>query len=121
MTEGLYRVTEDLPNPSHDKRCKHGIEGVPLIKKGELVRVVTPTATLCDRKHVWCGPGQKVYKELLAVLEPVEPSTYREWAAKNDLFDSEAEQLLAHLVTIGKVSLGLLDEIRKELDEKAAE
>jgi len=35
----IHRITVDVPNPSYDGRCKHGIESVKIFKAGTLVAV----------------------------------------------------------------------------------
>ena len=118
VAPGLYRVTVDVPNPEHDKRCKYGIEGVPVVRAGSLALVHEVSITIGLTSGVWAGPGNAIYEPLAASLVGVGPSNLREYRHLHEAHDSEVVDWLNILVRDGVVTLAQVDAARRKLDDE---
>lgn len=126
--ERTFRLSSDIVNPKHDKRCKHGVRGVKVFKSGAIVRSsaiydwVKPTYT------VKCGEdrfglvsfGEKLYDELANQDPGVDmPTQSLEEAAAQARMDISE---FCRLVVRQLIKEGRLDPAEtKELYEKTDE
>lgn len=103
----FFTLTEDVPNPHHDKRCKYGLRGIKTFKSGTVIHAVD-----YERKFVADGVEkvQKTTEYRSSVSVGFVPADLNEAFAKLDPGDDCGPQTLAEAAAECGVSVACICE-----------
>jgi hypothetical protein len=114
-TTKYYRITKDTPNPLHDKRCKYGIESIPVFKQGEVIVAWSVSDTVCGvhiERHCYQIRGRyldeagKTFKAIPCEL--CEPSDEEIFMANYK--NASGVEFVATMIREGKLKLADVEE-----------
>lgn len=107
VTSRFFTLTEDVPNPHHDKRCKYGLRGVRKFAAGVVIHAVD-----YEQKFVIDGVEkvQKTTEYRSAGSGGFVPADLNEAFAKLDPRDDRGPQTLAEAAEECGVSVGCICE-----------
>jgi len=130
----FIRLTQDIANPTHDRRCKYGLEAVPVFKAGEAFVVIEPrnpdysgeifVNRVSGRRLANAVRVRELQQLVLAHSVDSEPRTLKEiLAAATDpnSYEYEAFAVLSELLKRGTVSADLIKIIAQDLAARGDE
>jgi hypothetical protein len=82
ITKRKFRLSSDIPNPKHDRRCKRGVRSHQVFKKGSVVdvedwtqNVVKDGVSTVHIHHVYTIRYEEVPSEVESVFREQDPGT----------------------------------------------
>ena len=128
MKTETYTLTSDVPNPSHDKRCKYGMRSKKFFKKGSLVTIRTGKLSEIlslemdpakDRevKHVWIDHQAIDHDIANNILAHCELLCEGKITIDQifEMYDVPGNAIIRALITNGRVSIEDVHDTYKEL------
>jgi hypothetical protein len=118
MTRTILRLTQDLKNPTRDRRARYGASAVDVFEAGTLLRVYYPapevqrgpTVTMLRPSGAALHAPYEMIDVLLAAAAPAEPATAAEALFFEDVQTHCADEILQTLLDAGTVTV---DQIRE--------